>query len=50
MLSRDGWIQDLERGQHNDVNTPTSHDPEQTPAMLMGEERITVPTISSSAL
>lgn len=36
MPSRDGCIQDLERGQHNYVNTPTSHDPERTPADING--------------
>lgn len=36
MPSRDGCIQDLEGRQHNYVNTPTSHDPEQTPADVNG--------------
>lgn len=36
MPSRDRCIQDLEGGQHNYVNTPTSHDPEQTPADVNG--------------
>lgn len=41
---QDRHIQDLEGGQHNYVNTPTSHDPEQTPANVNGEEGITVST------
>lgn len=36
MPSRDGCIQYLEGRQHNYVNTPTSHDPEQTPADVNG--------------
>lgn len=36
MPSRDGCIQHPEEGQHNYINTPTSHDAEQTPADLNG--------------
>lgn len=36
MASRDGCIQDLEWRWHHYVNTPTCHDPKQTPADVKG--------------